>query len=578
MKKLVLILVISPLVSANYSAAQNDILTEIRDVSPEEIAVTGFTLEREQRIQISSIGFRSGGRHGLIFTRAWILDSRSREVVWDLEDADSDRRSRRLVEYKDTIHLPEGDYEVYFAAFPGLGNKRGWGDFFGRIIDDIFNDANRQDLYDEFREELRSFNIVVRGRGNGYDEHEVSRLHDDFNRNAFVSMTRSRNDESFEQGFTLDRPAEIRIYSLGEMTRDGTFDYGWIINADTREKVWKMNYRDSDHAGGAQKNRLVNEVIELPDGRYVACYVTDGSHSFHDWNEPPPYDPAFWGLTLSVADPRLKRTVDVFDYEAKPLENVIVNFTRLRDEEFLSQCFELKRDLDLHVYAIGEGRGGEMFDYGWIVDGRTHRKVWEMDFHDTEHAGGGDKNRLFDRVIRFEKGSYIAYYVTDVGHSYWDWNTAPPLDKESWGMTIAGVDRRFRSSDVSDCKESSDASILVQLVRVRDSERERARFSLDRDSEVRIYAIVEGQDGSMYDFGWIENADTRRVVWEMTYRMTDHAGGGKKNRVFNDTIFLRRGEYIVYYETDDSHSFPDWNVDPPHDPGNWGITVYSVEE
>jgi hypothetical protein len=64
-----------------------------------------------------------------------------------------------------------------------------------------------------------------------------------------------------------------------------------------------------------------------------------------------------------------------------------------------------------------------------------------------------------------------------------------------------------------------------------------------------------------------------RVVWEMTYRMTDHAGGANKNRVFNDTIALEAGEYTVHYESDGSHSFGHWNASPPDDAVNWGVTV-----
>jgi len=59
----------------------------------------------------------------------------------------------------------------------------------------------------------------------------------------------------------------------------------------------------------------------------------------------------------------------------------------------------------------------------------------------------------------------------------------------------------------------------------------------------------------------------------MTYRRTDHAGGAKKNRVFDHTITLPAGEYDVYYVSDGSHSFRDWNDRRPNDPVNWGITI-----
>ncbi len=78
----------------------------------------------------------------------------------------------------------------------------------------------------------------------------------------------------------------------------------------------------------------------------------------------------------------------------------------------------------------------------------------------------------------------------------------------------------------------------------------------------------------MYDYGWIENASTGDVVWEMAYSMTFHAGGGRKNRMVNTTILLDKGEYKLHYVSDDSHSFDNWNTDPPDDPTMWGITLY----
>ena len=106
--------------------------------------------------------------------------------------------------------------------------------------------------------------------------------------------------------------------------------------------------------------------------------------------------------------------------------------------------------------------------------------------------------------------------------------------------------------------------------------KKRQSFELKEDSKVHIYAIGEGTHGDMYDYAWIENTETGRVVWEMTYRKTERAGGARKNRLFDDTVFLEEGEYDVYYRTDDSHSFEEWNDSPPYDPESWGITIYSA--
>jgi len=62
-------------------------------------------------------------------------------------------------------------------------------------------------------------------------------------------------------------------------------------------------------------------------------------------------------------------------------------------------------------------------------------------------------------------------------------------------------------------------------------------------------------------------------VWEMTMRNTHHAGGARKNRVFDGEVKLDTGRYVVHYQTDGSHAYGDWNDRRPPDPHGWGITV-----
>lgn len=563
-----------------HPAFSQTLLTDISSLSPEEVKVEGFRLRGEQDVKINAVGFRGSRRNDALFTNAWILDSRTREVIWEMYDADGKKKSRRLLEYDESLRLPAGAYEVYYATFPYLNYHydHGWGRYLGKFFDDIFDGENIDDLRREFKHDLKEFKIQIRGRGERYSENRIAELREEFTNTAVIRMTELSDEEYLRKGFSLERPLDLEIYAIGEARDDGTFDYGWIINSETRESVWKMTYRHSDYAGGAKKNRKVHETISLPTGKYVVFFVTDDSHSFQRWNAAPPYDPAFWGLTLKVKDAASKQYVKSYDSEGIPEKNVVVKLTRLRDSEFKSQGFTLKRARDLRIYALGEGRDGQMFDYGWIVDAKNNKKVWEMDYYHTEHAGGDQKNRMIDEIKRFEKGSYIVYFVTDDSHSYWDWNTSPPHDQERWGITIYGAEDDFDPNDVSEYEPKADSHILVQIVRVRNHERERERLILDKDTEVRIYAIGEGIDGRMYDYAWIEDANTRRVVWEMTYRKTRHAGGADKNRLFDDVLTLRKGEYLVYYESDDSHSFNDWNAAPPYDPANWGITIYKAED
>ncbi|HET6274190.1 MAG TPA: hypothetical protein VFG32_14510, partial [Bacteroidota bacterium] len=51
----------------------------------------------------------------------------------------------------------------------------------------------------------------------------------------------------------------------------------------------------------------------------------------------------------------------------------------------------------------------------------------------------------------------------------------------------------------------------------------------------------------------------------------------RKNRMVNTTILLDKGEYVLHYQSDDSHSYGNWNVDPPEDSQYWGITIYKDE-
>src|SRR5262249_29206950 len=102
------------------------------------------------------------------------------------------------------------------------------------------------------------------------------------------------------------------------------------------------------------------------------------------------------------------------------------------------------------------------------------------------------------------------------------------------------------------------------------------RFRLDRDTDIRIYALGESSGRNMVDYGWIEDAKSGRTVWEMTYRTTEPAGGAAENRKVHGTTRLPAGGYILRYESDGSHSFGDWNADPPDDPEAWGITIFRV--
>jgi len=565
MKHIVLGLSCFSLIFLSASFAQQDLLTEIRNVGSYEVKSDGFVLDDAQDVTINAVA--ASDRFRGVGTALWIMNKENREVVWKLKKSPRRTRSRGLADYEEMVQLPKGSYEAYYAAYPEPTNGiESFGEFVDFITGKIFGGSRRAREYGDLE-------FAIHGRGQHVGREGVDRWQLDLKKNAVLSLSALWDKEYQHQGFVLEKPAEVVVYAIGEGRDDVLYDYGWIVNAKTGARVWEMTEAGTQHAGGASKNRSVHETISLPAGQYAAFFVTDDSHSYKEWNAPPPYDPVFWGMTVWLKDESMKKFVKPYEYKPAEEKNVIVDLTRLRDDESRSKSFTLKKAMDVHIHAVGEGRDSEMSDYGWIVDASSRRKVWTMRYKETSYAGGDRKNRLVDQVIHLERGSYIVHFVTDGSHSYQNWNSSPPYEPERWGITIAAAGEQFDPKDIGSAEERETPSALASIVRVGNDERRRKEFSLPRESDIHIYSIGEGRSGEMFDYGWIEDARTGKTVWEMKYRKTEHAGGAEKNRLFEGTITIPAGRYIVFYETDGTHAYDDWNDSPPDDPEGWGITV-----
>lgn len=123
----------------------------------------------------------------------------------------------------------------------------------------------------------------------------------------------------------------------------------------------------------------------------------------------------------------------------------------------------------------------------------------------------------------------------------------------------------------------SKKRIVARLMQVGDEQHRTAEFNLPREQAVRVFALGEGKDGRMNDYGWIENAETKQVVWEMKEPETTHAGGARINRSIDAAVKLPAGKYRLHYKSDDSHSFDRWVTLPPH-LDLWGIALYANDE
>lgn len=258
-------------------------------------------------------------------------------------------------------------------------------------------------------------------------------------RAAAIDFSGARDDAFFEQGFHLDRDTGVYIYALGESTDRGWTwaDHGWIIDASTRETVWGMDGRNTTPAGGASKNRMFDGMVNLPAGDYIAYYLTDGSHSFQEWNSAAPFEPEAWGMQIAADSRRDLELADTAELTSGA--GVLADLTRARDDQTLRKRFTVDAPTEVEIYAVGEGTGDDMADLGYIRSLEDDRTVWEMKYRDTDPAGGATKNRAVHTRLRLEPGEYEAVFETDGSHAFGEWNADPPADPLSWGMTIRVV-------------------------------------------------------------------------------------------------------------------------------------------
>ena len=572
----------SLLAQSNIVWAQSPVV-DLRNFHPREVKSAVFTLASPQDLRVEAVGAEGSDNRGTFSWitamwnprddrrqpwrgNAWILDLRTRKVAWELIESATERGGHDTRVFSGTVRLPAGDYEAFFGSFPTTY----W-----------TNDDREQSSVERMTSWLADqgfdeFRLTITGSAKVLSGAAATAVRRGFADGAIVALAGDGSQRYLETGFALDRPTAIDVYAVGEAREDAEFDTGWIVNADTHEKIWRLTWRDSSPAGGAQKNRVARVSRTLPPGRYAAFYATDDSHDPREWNAPPPHDPAAWGLTIRVADAAARAAVKSFTYEHVPAAATIVALTDVGDKESRSRGFSLGRAMDVRVYALGEGRDGRMFDYGWITNAATHEKVWQMRYEETEHAGGDAKNRLVDRTIHLEKGDYVVHYVSDDSHSADGFNASAPPDAKRWGITLLSASGTVERGVVSAFAEKPDANVIAQIVGVRDDESPRRKFSVDRETTIRVYALGESSGREMADYGWIEDAKSGRIVWEMTYRTSEPAGGAAKNRRFDGTITLPAGEYTLRYESDGSHSFGSWNASPPDEPEMYGITLYRV--
>lgn len=543
---------------------------KVEQLYPGKVDVKYFRLDKTNEIKIIGKGAKLKKRTRNILCYGWILDAERNKVVWSSIKQNQHKYNddSGIFSIDDNIQLPAGIYKLYYASVydtDGINISD-----FNDLVETIFSKWDDEELFTFNEDELQ---MILKGQKGSFQEIEDYSYYMPKGEREVVSFLKTTDDSYNEKAFTLKKETELTIFSMGEKKDRKFYDYGRIYDMNNHEVLWPKKSTIYEYAGGGWKNVQAQEKMTFPAGTYSVTYVTDDSHAYNEWNVMPPNNPEGWGIHISCSDEDYKN----IDFSVKKIEPV-VDLTKVGNHEVLSKAIEITKDIDFRVICLGEYNDGEAYDYGWIENALSNEIVWKFNGSNTVHAGGGEKNRKFNGIINLKKGKYLIKYISDGSHSYYDWNTTAPFDKEYWGISLWTINKNDKKyiKEISEHQVESE-NLIVKIDRVGDHEKIHKDFVINTDALYRVLAIGEGDDGEMYDTGWIQNTNTGQVVWEMTWRNSQHAGGASKNRMFNGKVYLQKGNYRVFFETDGSHSFADWNSAPPHNPDKYGIRIMKDE-
>ncbi|HEX9081922.1 MAG TPA: hypothetical protein VF768_06560, partial [Holophagaceae bacterium] len=394
-------------------AQERPILT-LGDLASAEVRQQGFTLAHPMKVhvQVRGAGIRAwwdGGSGSGLFASGWILRADTREVVWQMDGANS-RQDGELRVADQVLDLPAGSYEAYMAD-TGFGETF----LFSSWVRNIDRrhlltrtppgpgrhsllgllGVNEEGVEREWLRQVGRYGMTVSVPAS--EAPTVTLFTAPLRwRNILFSLAATADGGRWRQAFRLRKAATVHLYAEGEGSGHRLVDTGWIVDARTRTRVWEMSPDKARYAGGAEKNRRQVETLRLPPGDYVATFVTDDSHSPADWNALPPCDPGMYGLTVAVPEDReFASAALIADPGPGP---VLAELVRVGNDQDLRAPFTVKGGASVRVYALGERDGDDMADEAWIEDAKG-RSVWRMEAARTRYAGGASKNREFDEIV-----------------------------------------------------------------------------------------------------------------------------------------------------------------------------------
>jgi CubicO group peptidase (beta-lactamase class C family) len=197
-----------------------------------------------------------------------------------------------------------------------------------------------------------------------------------------------------------------------------------------------------------------------------------------------------------------------------------------------------------------------------IGNRETESSTWDLHTYETVDSNLGPRKGTI-ALAETDDGVYLVVLVT----------TPEEHKALHHAIVLPVVDALAPATDFpSHYQDYAEWPVVAAIEGVGDNAHETVEFTLEECTSLRIYGIGEGSERRMDDFGFIENAATGQVPWQMYYFETASAGY-YRNRRADRALSLPAGSYRLHFETNGTHSFEDWGNRPP---GHrfWGIALY----
>ena len=541
-----------------------------------------FEVKEPMRVAIEAAGsFESGGADTVLAAQGWLVRRETGDVVWRMRPAQRPARGT-FVLMRDTLALQPGTYDAVYAALgdPLVRAPRASGGSLGDRFSDFLSRGGRGWVGDagRWRFHVEPASAEDRDKADRIDDGDIA------DPEGLVWST-----GAVESGMTREvtlratAPVRIRLDALFEAADGAVADSAALVSA-AGDTLWAARARGSAWAGGSVQNRRQTDTLSLAPGLYRVSYRADRDHAYGSWTANPPWEPWRWGLRIAPAD-------------AASASGAIAPLDPLRDFPLVAEIrcvgesaspevrFEVTQPLDVLVVAVGEFVGDSAYDYATLD--RNGSTVWDMRTATLRPAGGADKNRRAEETISLEPGAYTLRYRTDSSHHCGDFNGAPPDPEDLWGVLLLSADGEEAGARVRglSAPEASTASggpaappgVLTSLTRVENGRDVSGQFTLADTTDVCVMGLGEITSSRRSDWGQIAAAGGS-TLWEMTHASSYPAGGAADNRMALARLRLAPGRYTAHFQTDGSHAWDDWSMDPPANPDLWGVQVWRAPE